>query len=124
MNYTSIEQSKKLVELGLNEGTADMNYRYCVCKLIDGEPKEDWLLGVGKPFDECPEEQIPCWSVGALIELMPEMTMLVRVATAKHASYFVDFGPDRHFTQYYNTAIEAAYDMVCWLLENNYIKKE
>ena len=113
-SYTTIEQSEKLLELGFNPNTADMFY------IFDPFVGDIGGIGIGKPEEV---KDVPCWSLGALISLMPEMTMIVRDATTKHASYFVDFGPDIHVTQYYDTAIEAVFDAICWLLENNFIKE-
>lgn len=57
---TSIEESKRLLELGIDPNTADMSY--------------DWIGG--KVYDLClapcvNEMDIPAWSLGALIELLP-----------------------------------------------------
>ena len=52
--YTTIEQSKHLLELGLDPHTSDMSYRWCFCKCVNSESAEDWLIEIGKPFDECP----------------------------------------------------------------------
>lgn len=61
--YTSLEQSKKLVELGLDPSTADMHY-------YSFRRKDDvivWTPEIG----ETSKYDIPCWSAGRLIELMP-----------------------------------------------------
>ena len=71
INYTTIEQSKKLLELGLNPESADMFYCYGM-KLdtkewcYDSEPTVE-----SKEFhrDIC---DLPCWSIGTLIDLMPK----------------------------------------------------
>ena len=68
---TTLEQSKKLVELGFSGQTADMSYMYDVCKEQDGEPVKDWKLQQCKCFDLCGYPQIPAWSLSALWELLP-----------------------------------------------------
>ena len=67
MNYTTVEQSKKLLELGLNPETADMWWTPLNWQLTEYyvEVKQD---GIGTP-----KNPIPCWSLGALMELMPKI---------------------------------------------------
>ena len=59
---TSIEQSKKLIELGINIKTADMYWwysgnRYCVESMDDDDFNEN--------------SDIPAWSLSALIKVLP-----------------------------------------------------
>lgn len=130
-NYTSIEQSKKLLELGLDSESADMIYMMGVSDIPYCKHRND------------PEgiNNIPCWSVGALMDVMPESITysdfkpfplgLFKGDKEKHSKY------GHYWIQYFNpehggahvqtngyTPIEAAYNMIVWLLENNYIKKE
>lgn len=64
-NYTSIEQSRNLLKLGLNPETADMWYEYDHT-IMDFSP----VPKIGT--HQCTETpMIPCWSFGRLIELMP-----------------------------------------------------
>lgn len=123
MNYTTVEQSKKLLELGLNSETADMYY--------DGYGK----LPVGYPgilmHKNSFEYDTPCWSLGALMELMPKIkededdggcypTLCKGYNTNKwHCVYRSSI----YITDWCDTSINAAFDMVVWLLENGYIKK-
>lgn len=122
MYYTTIEQSKKLIELGLNPDTADM----CIW-----ESEGKLYVYVHKPDDiNC----IPCWSLGALLEVMPPYLFefergidlnIYRNLNGKgwHVSYMPNNDESMQkdkFRQITNggTPIEAAYNMVCWLLEN------
>lgn len=60
---TNIEQSKKLLELGLKPETADFHYL-----LMD----ENWSIGIGfwkQPHQNVPTHYIPAWSLHRLIEL-------------------------------------------------------
>ena len=140
-HYTTIEQSKKLVELGLSPDTADMFYsrrptgksEYSVFP----DFKPEGRLEVFTKVD------LPCWSLGALIELMPK---IISVPVDERSAYFyslewqfandnslryiatnrgkclIDIYSD-HDTRG-KSLIETAFEMVCWLLENGYIKKE
>lgn len=134
MNYTSIEQSKKLLELGLNPESADMIH----WKMPEDEYYEHeniiWIDSVNMlrrkglvGFDETRMEIIPAWSLSALLELMhriDEQNATLECCTddiGKVVSYTIEYWNVKNIG-YYNTAIEAAYSMVIWLLENGYIK--
>ena len=74
MNYTTIEQSNKLVELGLNPDTADMKWYYWKDE-IDA-PKVPTLGSDKAALESYKNTQavyLPCWSLGALLEVMPEI---------------------------------------------------
>lgn len=67
MNYTDLEQSKRLYELGLDPNTADMYYTIfdnnSIPHLtIPPMKEEDWKK-------LCPQVYTPCWSTGALLEV-------------------------------------------------------
>lgn len=70
INYTTIEQSKHLLELGLNPESADMFY------FLDPTPAGNiYHLTVINEYNRKPEYDkgdIPCWSIGALINSMPK----------------------------------------------------
>ena len=147
MNYTTIEQSKKLIELGLNPETADMinmcysysfdgkNYSNCKYKLRLLDEREE-------PF--MPELNIPSWSLGVLLDLLPPsiqtgegMQNQYEIDIRKYWGdeenlYQIAYGNNRGLSEEWhdmiNTGekknlIDAAFQMVCWLLENEYIKK-
>ena len=119
---TTIEQSKKLIKLGIDVKTADMIHN------ILGEPyvRHDTLVD---------EYHTPAWSLSALLELIPPY-----LGEFKDG---IDFGLSKamnskwysaHYIQLNNnglatfnktvtkdTAIDAAFEMICWLLENKKI---
>lgn len=66
MTYTSIEQSNKLLELGLPRHTADLSYEYVK---YDDDRDPAFPLAMHKPKIM----DIPCWSAEALLELLPEI---------------------------------------------------
>lgn len=136
MNYTSIEQSKKLLELELSPESADMHYlienfvTQPIIKIEIGYNKEEEQECINGDFTP---DYIPCWSVGALLELMPKKIKKDDVKLPFHLFQFKDtWGVQYGYpneTEYAvlienKTPLEAAYNMVVWLLENNYIKKE
>jgi hypothetical protein len=80
-NFTTIEQSKKLLELGVPEWTADMFYdvnsekkyrswEFCP-EIIPLNTTYRKYLAYGEKYDVFKHEYFyPCWSVGRLIEIM------------------------------------------------------
>ena len=126
--YTNIKQSKKLIELGLNSETAYMVYRmefnpYDNVYVLNEEYTE--LLKFSSDFLQ---EDVPCWSLGALLGMMPifdEQNATLECCTdetGKVFSYNIEYQNIKNIG-YYKTSIETAYNMIIWLLENNYFKK-
>ena len=104
---TSIEQSKRLIELCLDVSTADM------CWSID-IPDLPTLFAY--PITDCDnwENKIPAWSLTALLRLMPNFNMFKRTIECRIeiTSHLIDKACD---------PIDAAFEMVVWLKENNKI---
>lgn len=124
-HYTTIEQSKKLVELGLNPKTADMIWTPLNWQLTE------YYIEVKQDGINTPKNPIPCWSLGALLELMPE---IFEDENDRGCNPCLSKGYDTdmwhclyrssiYITDWYESPIDAAFQMVCWLLENDYIKK-
>lgn len=134
MNYTTIEQSKKLLELGLNPDSADMFYNEepdeCYPKDIV-DTKYPMVIREGQKH-YLKEYGVPCWSLGALLELMPKIkededdggcypTLCKGYNTDKwHCVYRGSI----YITNWCDTSIDAAFEMVLWLLENGFLNKE
>jgi len=127
MNYTTIEQSKKLLDLGLNPNTADMWYHghrspWESGRKYDNEPST--FYGI------CPNWDYPCWSVGALLKLLRSYEDCTSL------SIFSNRAQKWQITISYYDAVwkeheevdmdlfEVSYNTVVWLLENGYIKTE
>ena len=146
---TSIEQSKKLIELGIDVNTADMHYSTWTI-LNEGE----YILSPnqGETIEELQEDYgnqvIPAWSLSALINLLPsEFTEVGKYSTTTYkinirkykftdevnlhqiayGSYkWYEDGKSYTWSDMINTGekedlIDAAFQMVCWLLENKKI---
>ena len=139
-HYTSIKQSKKLLELGLSPESADMWWLYIPAKgdyiaCTHEEPDPNYINRM-KAFYGIIECAIPCWSVGALMDLLPEYiaveteSQIIYCYPQTYKQCFQYKGHDyihdnsiilcefRH-----SSYIENCFEMVCWLLENGYIKK-
>lgn len=143
---TTIEQSKKLVELGLNPNTADMFYNeepdeYCPKDIVD--TKYPMVIREGQKH-YLKEYGIPCWSLGALMNLLPPsiqtgegMQNQYEIKIRKYWGddenlYQIAYGNDRGLSEEWHDMIntgervnltDAVLDMVYWLLKNGYIKK-
>lgn len=144
--FTSIEQSKKLIELGLNPETADMYWH----SNLDTTDREYLIneLGEEESFDiELNEEHysigeydIPCWSSSSLLNLMPAylfefergIDLMIYPSLNKSKRWQVSYlsedlrpeNKDRYKKVIHgDTLVDAAFGMICWLLENNYIKE-
>ena len=72
---TDIRQSKKLIELGIDNNTADMHYTYHHWQIDENTigSQSDASIGVdldlvynGESYD-----YIPCWSLTALLDVLP-----------------------------------------------------
>lgn len=114
---TSLEQSKKLIELGIDVNTADMCYYY------DHNWSNDYIE-IPKVWDdnyeqfipESEEDDIPAWSLTALLGLIPKFSLEKDVSS--NAGYQLHYN---YNTVYYDDPVDAAFDMICWLKERNKI---
>lgn len=135
MNYTTTEQSKKLVELGLNSESADMWWLYIPAQgkhiaMMYEEPDPHYFARMESYGIK--DAAIPCWSLGALLEVMPE---IFEDENDRGCNPTLSKGYDTdmwhclyrstiYITDWYKSPTDAAFEMVAWLLENGYIKIE
>ena len=126
---TSIEQSKKLIELGIDINTADMVY--CV-ELY----KEGWKYSnEAYPIDGTLEgDDIPAWSLSALENLMTFQLIennnrygfyQVKGFNKQGETYRFGYKSNNNSflfeTSWSNNPVDAAFEMICWLKENEKI---
>jgi hypothetical protein len=115
---TSIEQYKKLIELGIDIKTADMGWNVFVDDTKRILPIDDWNLvkdGSGNV------KFYPAWSLSALIEFMNRncYNISLNCSGAEWTVKFDDSETYHHITCDYS--IDAAFEMVCWLLKKKKI---
>lgn len=127
---TSLEQSKKLLELGIDVNTADMYYfddHYNLVSLKTDFSYENYLL---YKRDGC--DYIPAWSLSALLELIPpylgEFNEGIDFGFSKsmnkkwYSAHYIQLNDDGvatfNKTVTGDTAIDAAFEIVVWLKEN------
>ena len=111
---TDIEQSQKLIELGIDTSSADMVY--CV-ELY----KEGWKYS-NEPYPidgTLEEDDIPAWSLSALLQLMPKVNgHYPDLCRGKETGLYYMWIEDEFDTQTYDDPIDAAIEMIEWLKEN------
>lgn len=112
MIATTIEQSKHLLELGLDPKTANMSYTY----FDEGEPTLDLT-----PYMLNSRMAIPAWSLDALLEVMPKPDLYREIADLWVCVTFFKEGSIRGFGE---TAIDAACDVITKMFERGYLKKK
>lgn len=138
MIATTINQSKELVRLGLDPSTADMSYsEEYYGRDNKGNDEWRWQLNACKFIDV--EGITPAWSLSSLLDVMPGVIKAdgkqyyfhlekvgLKYGKAYDVSYYfddVDELYELHTTPACDDPVSAAYEMVCWLLTNKYIKK-
>lgn len=101
--YTTIEQSKKLLELGMSPESADMLYTW------DIDNKTYYPLPIIDDKEHDFPSGLSCWSVGALLELVPidELWTENRDGSTKYCIIH-----SWYQSEWYDTIIEAAIDMI------------
>ena len=103
---TTIEQSKKLIELGIDRTTADMYYSFDYnIEEYDEDAQIIPKSELGQHFSLFPDD-IPAWSLTALLGLIPRIEFSIYYHS-EDSPYIVK-----------DNLINAAFEMVCWLLEN------
>lgn len=104
--FTDIEQSKKLIELGLNADTADMHY-----SKWDNDENEEYHLNCG----ELPKlkfkyaTNIPAWSLSALLSILSRGTRLLKSATDE--TYYID-SPNCNTNKWYDNPIDSCVELI------------
>ena len=125
MICTSIEQSRRLLELGLDPKTADMfwmdtNSVSPCLELID-----DGIFNHRNYLVRFPNTSLPAWSLSALLEVIPKECepdiQKSPISGVYFAHCFANGKP--YITDDHGNAVCAAYEMMCWLLEQNLINK-
>ena len=110
--YTTKEQSKELLKLGLNPETADMCFEYQKAHWPDEPAYLDWP----QCYKKHDKQDIPCWSLVALLNLIPNFELIAHdIANGRFRNYYIDSG--FHQTEFKTSLIDSAFDMVVYLLK-------
>lgn len=116
IHFTSLEQSKKLLELGIDPTTCDATYH----------PNSPVFLTVGQDLaitKNLPRftdgQVVPCWSDGALLDLLTKDCMIE--ITKKVIPYFNEYTVTHSllYTKFKSHSLtDALFDMLCWIKQN------
>ena len=101
---TSIEQSLKIIELGIDVNTADMFYT-----IIDQGLYLEVKQGI-----EPSKDDIPAWSLTALLDVLPKGTRLLKSTTDD--TYHCDC-PKENIDKWFDNSVDACYEMILKLHE-------
>jgi hypothetical protein len=118
---TTIEQSRHLLELGLDPKTADMfwmdtnSVKPCL-KLMD-----DGIFNHRNYLVRFPHSSLFAWSLSALLEVMPKPDLYRETADLWVCVAFFKEGSIRGFGE---TAIDAACDNITKMFGRGYLKKK
>jgi len=97
-SFTDLEQSKKLAEI-LPIESADCYW------------EDNMTVVFGHGWHP---QHIPCWSLAALLKLIPNFNMFKRTIECRIET-------TNHLVDKACEPIDAAFEMVCWLKEHNKI---
>ena len=106
---TDIEQSKKLLELGIDVKTADMFWDTLFAKKPEAQVNNDHFID---EYDD--EHRVPAWSLSALLDILSEQSFIIKTIQNE---FNIDI-PIRHCKIWFSSLLDAAFEMVVWLLEN------
>lgn len=128
----SVEQMKYLRELGLNTSDASM----CYCCFY-GNIEEEWELEIyedviNQKRDSTFLDIVPTYTFQEIIELLPKEiktvtdTYYLTISTYDCDVWSIYYSMSDEFDYYKefksDSLIDAAYEMLCWCIENGYIK--
>lgn len=125
---TSIEQSKKLLELGLKRETADMFWRHC------NLDNHDYLITIDE-YEKIYEANTPAWSLNALLKLLPQKIYhnhnschwdinSMNINGCGYIMYRDELTGYILFKTKKDTLLNAVFSMVVFLLNNSFIETD
>ena len=110
-SYSDLPQSKKLAEI-LPLESADMWYQYTGISIKDGSKKPIYFPMVIRDCES--DEDVPCWSLTALLDVLPNENMLVKTTDGEYYCLAKDI-----MTKHYDNPVDACYEMIIKLHELN-----
>ena len=129
---TSPEQSKKLIELGIDINTADMHYSTWTI-LNEGE----YILSPnqGETIEELQEDYgnqvIPAWSLSALIQVLPItivdswtdycLMLDIKAKMPRYVKYGDVYHPEFPWDFKKQSLLDSVVESIFWLHNNNYL---
>lgn len=113
--YTDIEQSKKLIELGIDTNTADMCHRYMWSN------NSFILLPCAEKAREPITGDIPAWSLAALLDILKDNIKVEKTLLDQSDIFTYSIIGDgyNYKTHEHEELIDACYEMIVKLYEKN-----
>ena len=113
--YTTIEESKQLIEAGLDINTADMVFEK------NDVPKVH-PIRYYEPYSR--EYLIPCWSLAALLNIIDNNNIAYALRNTRNSEskYFISVKVINQEGNHQTFDFEKMIGCITWLLEHNYIK--
>ena len=116
---TTIEQSQRLIELGIDVNTADMWWN---TEKSHPEFMKTYHEYLGKQVSP-----ISVWSLSALLKLIPSAKIEKQTSSMQESEWscscHIEFNPslpESHEVHGFNEPVDAAVEMIAWLLESSY----
>lgn len=128
----SIEQMKRLQELGLDTSDASIYWaRLSHGSRLDDKSKGDWFLSLQKEFMVCgfaSYEVIPTYTLQDILDKLPCfldrcVLTLQKLVNTWTCLYMEPYTCSILELKESEELIDAAYEMLCWVIESGYIKK-
>lgn len=129
----SIEQMKHLQELGLDTSDASIYWaRVSHGSRIDDKSKGVWFLSLHKEFQTCgfmSYEILPTYTLQDILDKLPPSIGNNTLTLQRHGDkwmclYIEPYTRYSLHMEIKEKCIYAAYDMLCWCIENGYIKED
>lgn len=129
----SIDQMQHLRELGLDTSKASMCWLKDITKEIAEEKEIDMTIGWFLDFNN-PEfykyewmKGIPTFTLQDILELLPYKIVasylhIGRKSFSGNLLFYVEYSGREQFGS--KSLLDAAYEMLCWCVENGYIKSK
>ena len=121
---TSIKQSHKLINLGLDISTSDMRYGYVAPydfsdRMYDGgyDPiayHKDFFIKNPMFSMEEYDGELFAWSLTALMNLLDDKAGLAK----EYGLWYCYDNGKSHCTKHYEDSLDAVFEMIVWLKEN------
>lgn len=126
-SYTNLQQSQILAEI-LSHDTADQIYEHFTITKVKDAPKEMLYKHNGDvPFQICGGIGIPCWSLAALLNVLPKIIdkdYVINITQNSTNTWFItyDLFADRDCSfrgliSKSNSLVDACYEMILKLNE-------
>lgn len=107
---TSLEQSQKLTELGIDINTADMFW-----DMAEPEKRRTPTVGPISDYDDMEDWAVPAWSLSTLFSMLPKSARLEKGSSTE--LYRVTLPVELKCSDWYLDPMDAVFEAYCLLKE-------